>query len=236
LRDNFKNRLAVWFAVLILLAGAAPRLFSQETAPEAGNVHSKYEKMDAPESSSEDDQYRHSSSVQFIARVMHTNTETAAKIFEDLNSAIIWIAIFWFLLKFLPKAFRQRSEVIQKELLEARSATEEARKRLSAVEARLAKLDSEIETLRKQAEQDSAEDEKRMKASLEEERRRIIESAEQQIEAFGRAAQRDLKRLAADLAVERALQRIHLGADADRILVQNFAADLAATQTKRGKN
>ncbi len=157
-------------------------------------------------------------------------------IFEDLNSAIMWIGIIWFLVKVLPKAFRQRSETIQKELVEAHSATEEARERLSAVEARLAKLDSEIEAIRKQAEHDSVEDEKRIKASLEEERKRIIESAEQEIAAFGSAAQRDLKHLAADLAVERALQRIHLGADADRILVQNFAADLDSTQTKGGKN
>ena len=192
--------------------------------------------MDAPETHSEEEEYRHSASVQWIARVMHIDTETAAKIFEDINSAIIWAGIIWFLVKVLPKAFRTRSETIQKELAEAQAATEEARKRLSAVEARLARLDAEIEAIRRQAEHDSLEDEKRIKALLEEERKRIIESAEHEIEGFGSAAQRDLKRFAADLAVERALQRIHLGADADRILVQNFAADLGSTQSKGGQN
>jgi F-type H+-transporting ATPase subunit b len=235
LKRSLKIRFATFFAALVLLAGVAPRSFSQ-AQPEAGNVHSKYEHMDTPENNSEEDHYRHSASVQFIARTMHISTETTAKIFEDFNAAIIWIGIIWLLVKFLPKAFRQRSETIQKELVEARSATEEAKNRLSAVEARLAKLDSEIEAIRKQSEHDSVEDEKRIKAALEEERKRIVESAEQEIEAFGAAAQRDLKRLAADLAVERAMQRIHLGADADRILVQNFAADLAGTQTKGGKN
>ena len=52
----------------------------------------------------------------------------------------------------------------------------------------------------------------------------------------GDNTERDLKRLAADLAVERAVQRIHLGADADRILVKNFSADLDSAQTKGGKN
>ena len=75
-----------------------------------------------------------------------------------------------------------------------------------------------------------------IKASLEEERKRIIESAEQEIESFGAAAQRDLKRFAANLAIERAAQQIHLGADADRILVQNFTADLAGMQNKGGQN
>jgi len=236
LKRSLKIRVAILFVALVLLAGAAPRGFSQEQPAKAGNVHSKYEGMDEPANNSDEEKYSHSASVQAIARVMHVKTETAATIFQDFNAALIWIGIIWLLVKFLPKAFRQRSETIQKELIEARSATEEARERLSAVEARLAKLDSEIEAIRKQTEHDSVEDEKRIKASLEEERKRIVESAEQEIEAFGAAAQRDLKRLAADLAVERAMQRIHLGADADRILVQNFGADLAGTQTKGGKN
>jgi F-type H+-transporting ATPase subunit b len=236
-KRSLKIRFATFLAALVLLAAAAPRSFGQEpTAPAPGNVHSQYEKMDEPESKSDEEKYLHSASVQAIARVMHVETETAALIFQDLNAAIIWIGIIWFLVKFLPKAFRQRSQTIQKDLVEARSATEEAKERLSAVESRLAKLDSEIEAIRKQTEQDSVEDEKRIKVLLEEERKRIIESAEQEIEAFGSATQRDLKRLAADLAVERALQRIHLGADADRILVKNFSADLTSTQDKGGKN
>jgi F-type H+-transporting ATPase subunit b len=237
LKSNLKLKLATFFTAIVLLAGAVPHAFSQtDKAAPASNVQPNYEKMDAPETNSEEEGYRHSSTVQAIAKVFHTNTETAAKIFEDFNSAVIIIAILWFLVKVLPKAFRKRSETIQKALVEARSATEDANKRLSAVEARLARLDSEIEAIRKQSEHDSLEDEKRIKASLEEERKRIIESAEQEIEAFGSAAQRDLKRFAADLAVDRALQRIHLGADADRILVKNFAADLGGTQGKGEQN
>jgi F-type H+-transporting ATPase subunit b len=231
-----KAHVAALFVVMALFASAGSRMYGQAGQEPAPNVHSSYNKADAPESNSEEEGYRHSSTVKAIAKVMHVDTDTAAKLFEDFNSAVILIALAAFLIKALPKAFRKRSETIQKELAEARSATEEANKRLSAVEARLAKLDTEIEAVRKQAEQDSLEDEKRIKASLEEERKRIIESAEQEIEAFSAATQRDLKRLAADLAVERALQRIHLGADADRILVQNFAADLASTKSKGGQN
>lgn len=243
---SLKLFFVVLFTAVILSAGTAPRAFSQAEQPASSsqpaqsasksNAPSKYERMDAPETKSEEEGYRHSSTVQAIAKVLHIDTETAAKVFEDFNSAVIIIAVFAFLIKALPKAFRKRSETIQQELVEARSATEDANKRLSAVEARLAKLDSEIEAVRKQAEHDSLEDEKRIKAALEEERQRIVASAEQEIAAFGSAAQRDLKKFAADLAVERALQRIHLGADADRILVKNFAADLASTQGKGGQN
>lgn len=236
MKPSLKIRLAILFTAVALTAGPAMRAFSQEQPAHSPNVHSQYEKMDTPETNSEEEGYRHSASVQFLARVMHVHTETAAQIFEDLNSAIIWGAILWFLFKTLPGVFRKRSETIQKGLIEAHSVTEEARERLSAVEARLAKLDSEIEAIRKQADHDSVEDEKRIKATLEEERKHIVEAAEQDIEAFGAATQRDLKKFAADLAVDRALQRIHLGADADRILVENFTTDLAGMQGKGGQN
>ena len=237
MKQNPRLKFAAFFVVLVLLGGAVPRAFSQtaQAAPPP-NVHSNYEKIDAPETNSEEEAYLHSSTVQAIARVLQVKTETAANIFQIFNSTIIIGAIVWFLIKVLPKTFRKRSETIQKDLIDARTTTEEANKRLSVVEARLARLDSEIDAIRKQAELDNLEDEKRIKASLEEERKRIIESAEHEIEAFGSAAQRDLKRFAADLAVDRALQRIHLSADADRILVKNFAADLAGTQSKGGQN
>ena len=233
-----KRSLKIKFVTLVaavLLAGSAPRVLSEGPA-QAGNVHSQDERMDTPESKSQEEEYLHSPAVQAIARAMHVKTETASNIFLIFNSAIIWSGIIWLLAKVMPKAFRTRSETIGKELANAHAATEEAKRRLNEVEARLARLDSEIDAIRKQALHDSAEDEKRIKASLEEERKRIIESAEQEIESFGLAAQRDLKRVAADLAVERALQRIHLGADADRILVQEFTADLAGTQRKGGQN
>jgi F-type H+-transporting ATPase subunit b len=221
-------------AAVLLAFTPAMRVFAQEKPAHPPATTSSYEKMDAPETNSEEEGYRHSAAVQMIAKWLHTDTETATQIFEDFNSAVLILAIAGFLIKVLPKAFRKRSETISKELAEAQTATEDANKRLSAVEARLAKLDSEIEAIRRQTEQEIQEDEKRIKAEIEVERKRIIESAEQEIEAFSATAQRDLKRFAADLAVERALQRIHLGADADRILVQNFTAELASTQNGKG--
>ena len=236
MKRSLKVRFVTLVAAIVLLAGVAPRVFAEDQPSHPSNGASRYEQMDAPETHSEEEQYLHSSAVKALAKVMHVDIETASNIFLIINSAIIWAGIIWFLAKALPKAFRGRSETIQKELVEAHSATDEAKKRLSAVEARLAKLDSEIEAIKKQAEHDSADDEKRIKATLEEEKKRIVEAAEQEIEAFSSATQRDLKKFAADLAVERALQRIHLGADADRILVQKFAADLGSTQGKGGQN
>jgi F-type H+-transporting ATPase subunit b len=173
------------------------------------------------------EKYRHSSTVQAIARMAHVNVETAAEIFEDFNSAVLIIAILAFLLKVLPKTFRKRAETLQKQLFDARLATAQANERLAIVEERLSKLDNEIEAVRQQAERDSIEDEKRIRQALETERQRIIASAEQEIEAAGANARRDLKHFAAELAIDRATQSIQLTADADRILVHSFGEGLA---------
>jgi F-type H+-transporting ATPase subunit b len=199
------------------------------------------EKMDAGATNSQEEGYRHSSTVQLLARTLHVSTERGAQIFEDLNSGLLILAILYFLLKYLPKAFRDRRTKIERDLVDARSATELANQRLRGVEARLTMLDTEIEGIRQQATHASADDQKRIEASLETERQRIIRSAEQEISAAQSAAQRELKRFAADLAVERAMSRIELSADADRVLVHEFTAGLAGQLhagdfKKRGQN
>ena len=182
--------------------------------------------MDAGEDS-QVEQYRHSDVVKAIARFGHVSTETAAQIFEDVNSGVIVGAILIVLWKVLPAMFRRRSETLRRELTEAHAATEEANRRLAAVEARLSRLDREIEAIRQQAEKDGAEDEKRIHASLESERERIVSAAEQEIAAAQAAAQRDLKKFAADLAIDNAMRRIQLSAETDRTLVREFGAELS---------
>jgi F-type H+-transporting ATPase subunit b len=122
--------------------------------------------------------------------------------------------------------FRSRTETLQKDLVAARLATEDANRRLAEVEARLLRLDSEIGSIRQQVEQESIEDEKRIHATLEAERERVIASAEQEIAAVQAAAQRDLKKFAADLAIDHAMRRIQLSNDTDRALVREFGKSL----------
>ena len=96
-------------------------------------------------------------------------------------------------MKFLPKTIRDRNSAIQKSLLDARTATEEARERLSGVEERLGKLDGEIAAMRALAEQDSARAEQRIKATVEDEKARILAAAEQEIASATSHAQKKLR-------------------------------------------
>ena len=199
---------------------------SAQPAAQPANGTAGSAPADEPENDPELEQYRHSSTVQAIARITHLETETVAQIFEDLNSAIVIVAIGVFLWKMLPKMFRSRSEMLQKELVQARLATEEANRRLAEVEARLLRLDSVIDGIRQQVEQESVQDEKRIHAALEAERERIIASAEQEIGATQAAAQRELKNFAANLAIDNAMRRIQLSNDTDRALVREFGKSL----------
>lgn len=183
-----------------------------------------------------DNVYRHSASVRLLARWLHLDEETAARLFEYVNFAILAGAILFYLLKYLPKMFRANRENIQHRLVDARTATEQAHERLAAIEQRLSRLDEEIVAISKQAEKDSVEDEARIKASIAAEQRRIVDAATKDIAAAGSAAQRDLKRFAAGLAVDRAAQRIVLTEDDDRALLQEFAQSLGHQTQNRGEN
>lgn len=182
--------------------------------------------VEKPDAANDNDEFRHAPMVKSIAGMMHVRTETAAQIFEDINSAILIGVILFFLLRVLPKAFRSRSESIQKQLVDARSATELANERLGAIEAKLGTLGEDIDAIRRQTENDLLEDERRIKQSLEDERVRIVKSAEQEIESAGAAAQRELRRFAASLAIEKAAQRIELTTESDKALVERFGKDL----------
>lgn len=219
---------------LLALAFAPAASLCAQTAPasqpsvsqriRAAVAHDEH--MDIGETNSQIEEYRHSAEVAAVGRWFHLSTDTAANVAEDINSAIILLCVFLGLWKFLPKIFRQRSERLSKALVEARRETEEANRKLAEVEARLARLDAEIESIRQQVEKDAAGDEQRIHATLEAERQRIVASAEQEIAAAQAGAQRELKKFAADLAIDHAMRRVQLSAETDRALVKDFGGNL----------
>ncbi len=232
-------RFSFCLVVLFCLAGALglPARALQTAAADPGPAATSAQSSAvATEQETGEDVYRHSSSVKLLASWLHLDKEFAARLFEYLNFAVLAGAILFALLKYLPKAFRAQREDIQHRLLDARTATEQSNQRLSAIEQRLLRLDDEIAAIAKQAEKDSFEDEARIKASIETERQRIAEAVSRDIAAASSAAQRDLKRFVAGLAVDRAAQRIALTEDDDRALVQEFSRNLGKQARNGDKN
>ena len=231
------------FLALALSALALPRhalagIQAETTTASVAQPASPAKTESQPEKkeADENDAFRHSSTITSIGKMMGMQPETAAKTFELLNFAVLAGLVLWFLGKALPKTFGARVNGIQKQLVEARTATEQANTRLSGVEQRLAKLDGEIAAIRTQAEHDSLQDEARIKASVEEDKKKMIAAAELEIAAAASAAQRQIRQFAAELAIDQAARRISITADTDRLLVQSFAGRLVSDDDKGGQN
>jgi len=172
--------------------------------------------------------------------MLHLPLDVTVDILLGINFAIIFFAIAIPLSKAMPKLIRKRSQTLSRDLNDARKATTDAQARLSAVEAQLAGLGEEIKKLSAQVEQESLEDEKRIKASIGEESARIVAAAEQEIHAALAQAKRGLRTLAADLAVGQAEKQITLTPETDRALIAEFVAGVAsegkAAAAKGGRN
>ena len=164
--------------------------------------------------------------MQKLGHALGMSTQTAATVFEVFNFAVLAIAVGFFLLKALPKLFRKRTTDIQKRLVDARTATEEANARLNSVEARLSKLDAEIAGMRTQATAAGERDARRMRESIEDEKRKILAAADTEIQAATSMARRQIGQYAAELAVEQAARKLVVTAETDRLLVKNFAERL----------
>ena len=164
--------------------------------------------------------------VKWTARTLNTSVETASNIYLYFNFTIIFLVIAVPLARVLPKVFRKRSQTLGASLQTARQATEDANARLRAVEEKLAGLDDEIKKLQIQVEQESKEDEKRVKAALTEESARIVESAEQELGVAVAHARRTLRHFASDLAIEQAAKQMKLSPEADRALIAEFLSNV----------
>lgn len=184
----------------------------------------------------ENDKYLKSASVVWLAKKLGISTDLASTLSELGNFVLLALGVAWLVVKFLPKAIRDRNTTIQKSLVDARTATEEARERLSGVEERLGKLDGEIAAMRVLAEQDSAKAAQRIKATVEDEKVRILAAAEQEITVATSHAQKQLQQYAAGLAIEHAAHKLVVSAETDRLLVQGFAERLTGDDPKKGQN
>jgi len=173
------------------------------------------------------EQFKGSPSVRWLAKITGLDLQSAYWLAVSLNFVVVAALIFWAGRRYLPGLFRDRSAAIQRAIEEARKASEDAQRRLAEVEARLAKLGDEIAAMKTVAERDVAEEEARIQAAAEEDARKIVAGAEQEIAAAAKSARRDLITYAADLAVSLAQRQIHVDAGTDQALVRNFADRLS---------
>jgi F-type H+-transporting ATPase subunit b len=189
-----------------------------------------------PSGAGEDEnaQFRNSGSVQWLAKKLNTSTENAFIISVIINFVLLLVVVYIIfgkkgLMDFfpaIPAGARARREGIRSRLQTAQRESEEAQRRLRDIEAKLSQLGAEINNLNAQAEKQSADEEARLKAAIEEERQRIVTSAQQEIAAAGSSAQRELRTYAAELALDLAAKKIKIDAATDEALLRDFADQL----------
>jgi F-type H+-transporting ATPase subunit b len=222
------------FGVLLFAGIASPlpaRALTQQQAPASAGEHT------APngavpekeqEAKDENYEYTHSPTVEKLGAMLGMSPNTASTAFTVFNFLVLAVALAYFLLKALPKTFRNRNTAIQKHLVDARTATEEATARLNAVEDRLGKLDEQIAAMKAHAESDLAREEHRLKEGLEDEKLKIVQAAEAEILSATATARREIQQYAAELAIDQAARKLVVNAETDRLLVENFARRLGA--------
>jgi len=218
-------------------ASAEQKEASVDSAQQSAGRQLAHESKEAAgEGKDEMAEFKQSASVQLIARLTGLNLQQSYWLSVVLNFVVIAAVIVWAARKYLPGMFRDRSTAIQKAMQEAQKASEEARRRLAEIEARLMKLDVEIGMIRDAAEKEGAAEEARIQAAAQEDARKIVTSAEQEIAAAAKAARRQLTAYAADLAVGIARKQIHVDAATDQALVRSFAGQLGTSSDDSGKD
>ncbi|MGB8030655.1 MAG: ATP synthase F0 subunit B [Terracidiphilus sp.] len=245
MRDSLQRiRISAFFLFAVFAAALAlAPLRAPAQAPNAPPASSTAASVPSPSSTvtpaskSEEEQEQellHAPVVQSLARMLHLDLNTTVTLLLAINFAIIFFFIAIPIARLMPKIIRKRSQTLSQDLQTARAATADAQSRLSAVEARLAGLGEEIEKFRAQVEQDSLEDETRIKASLSEESARIVAAAEQEINVAAAQVRRGLRGFAADLAIDQASRQLALTPETDRALIAEFVAGVAADASGKG--
>lgn len=166
--------------------------------------------------------FRESPSVKWLSKVTGIPLKSAYWVFIALNFIILAFLIYLVSKSRVPAMFRSRTEVIRKSLDEAQRSSADANRRLTNIEARLSRLDNEVAEMRAQAEREAAAEEERIRAAGEQDKVRIVQAAQTEIEAVAKNARRELKSYAADLAVALAEKRIHVDRATDEQLVRSF--------------
>jgi len=245
---RFSSRLifvALMGALAVAVAARPHRVSAEQAAPAATSEPAAQTADAKPESGQSEEEQQNNAFrlegplVKWTARTTGAPVTVVARGFEIINFLIIVLGIGVPLFRFLPKFLRNRAQKVRSDIESARKVTEDANARLAAVEAKLSKLDEEIQKFRGEVEAESLQDEARIKASLEDEKTRLVESAEQEIGQAAAQARRGLRNFAAGLAIDQAAKKLVLTPETDRALIAEFVGDVVrngSSGSKGGKN
>ena len=129
---------------------------------------------------------------------------TTGSIFRWLNFLIVFGGIVYLIAKHGGAFFRGNAKEIAASIVEATAVKAEADRELSEAEAKIARLDQDVSEMREGARRNWAAESERLRVSGRAEIDKINLAARGELAASERAAQQQVREIAASLAVERA--------------------------------
>jgi F-type H+-transporting ATPase subunit b len=144
------------------------------------------------------------------------------------NFAILIGGIGYLLVKQVGPFFAARSTEIRKGIEEAQKLRAEAESRAAAMEVKLASLSADVENMRKAFRDEAADEGGRIRAETERELARIRTNTDLEIASALKAAQNELKRYSAQIALDLAKQKVRarMTPVVEDELVRNFVTEL----------
>jgi F-type H+-transporting ATPase subunit b len=153
---------------------------------------------------------------------------TAGLIFRWLNFLIVFGGIAYLLAKHGGAFFRGNAKEIAASIVEATAAKAEADRELHEIETKTARLDRDVAEIREEARRNWVAESGRLYASGQSEIEKIGQAARQELAASERAAQQQVREIAASMAVERAgaLVSSMMNAEVRARMFQSFLSEL----------
>ena len=147
-------------------------------------------------------------------------------IWQVLNLGLFLAVLLYFVAKPLGQAFRKRQLEIEERRQEAEKQRASVERLASDIRERTAKVEREIEEIRKQGRADGEEARRALAAKAVEEAARIRKESEEEIDRRVAAARDELRRTAADVAGKTAVEiltREITSADRERLLADGVS-------------
>lgn len=145
---------------------------------------------------------------------------------------LIFVIILAYILRSkvrIGQVFDNRAASIVKELEQAKRDKQEAEDRLAQLEARLTKLDQEVEQIRVEAERESARESERIHEAAATDAEKIRQTAQREIEGAMKAARNELRAFVADqsVALAEGMIRREIRPEDDTRMVNKFIDELS---------
>lgn len=149
-----------------------------------------------------------------------------------INLTVFLVAVFLLVRKPFTQSMNDRRESIKSELNRAKAEKEVAEAKLRELQGRLSRLEDEIAEIRANTEKEAQAEYSRLTKQTQEETERLRLVANREIEGATKAAQMELKKFAAEKAVEMAesLIRKELNPEDSARLVNDFAKGLGGVR------